>query len=82
MTSSITKLQFTTMVSKRFFVMLILIILGKNSVKEENIHLYLASLIEELQRLWKGVKTIDGSVLEKAHSSVESIYSTNSNFNF
>ena len=41
----------------------------------------LAPLIEELQRLWKGVMTTDGSVLEKASSSEESIYSTNPNFN-
>ena len=60
--------------------MLILIISGKDSVKEENIHVYLAPLIEELQRLWKWVKAIDGSVLEKVHSSVESIHNTNPNF--
>ena len=60
--------------------MLILIISGKDSVKEENIHVYLAPLIEELQRLWKGVKAIDGSLLEKVHSSVESDHNTNPNF--
>ena len=57
-----------------------LIISDKNSVKEENIHVYLTPLIEELQRLWKGVKATDGLVLEKAHSSVESNHNTNPNF--
>ena len=60
--------------------MLTLIIPDKDSVKEENIHVYLAPLIEELQRLWKEVKSIDGSILEKAHSSVESNHITNPNF--
>ena len=69
------------LVTKRFFVMLTLIIPGKESVKEDNIHVYLAPLIEELQRLWKGVMTTDGSVLENASSSEGSIYSTNPNFN-
>ena len=68
------------LVTKRFFVMLTLIIPGKDSVKEENIHVYLAPLIEELQKLWKGVKAIDGSVLEKVYSSVESNDNTNPNF--
>jgi hypothetical protein len=61
--------------------MLTLIIPGKDSVKEKNIHMYLAPLIEELQRLWKGVKATNGSILEKAHASVESIHFTNPNLN-
>ena len=39
------------LITKRFFVMLTLVIPGKESVKEENLHVYLAPLIEQLQRL-------------------------------
>ena len=68
------------LVTKRFFVMLTLIIPGKDNMKKENIHVFLAPLVEE-QRLWKGVKVIDASILEKAQSNVKRIYSTNPNFN-
>ena len=68
------------LVTKRFFVMLSLIIPGKESVKEENIHVYLAPLVEELQRLWEGVKAKDGSILEKTHECVENTHNTNPNF--
>ena len=60
--------------------MLPLIIPSKDSVKEENIHVYLAPLVEELQRLWEGVQTKDGSLLEKAHESIEDKHNTNPNF--
>ena len=69
------------LLKKRCFVMLTLIIPEKESVKEENIYVYLTPLIKELQRLWKWVMTIDGSVLEKASSCEGSIYFTNLNFN-
>src|SRR5579875_2573792 len=77
MASDIVKLQFTTVASyEKIFCDANLIIPGKESVKEENIHVYLAPLIEELQRLWKGVKATDGSILEKVHASVEGIHFT------
>ena len=60
--------------------MLTLIIPGKDSVKEENIHVYLAPLVEELQRLWEGVIAEDGSLLEEAHESVEDKHNTNPNY--
>ncbi len=39
--------------------MLTLLIQGKEFVKNENINVYLQPLVEKLQELWKGVKTID-----------------------
>jgi hypothetical protein len=39
--------------------MLILLILGKESIKSNNVDVYLAPLVEELQELWKGVDTWD-----------------------
>jgi hypothetical protein len=43
---------------KEFFVMLSLIIPGKESIKDTN----MAPLIEELQELWRGVIAFDVSV--------------------
>ena len=68
------------LVTKRFFLMLTLIIPGKDNMKEENIHVYLAPLVEELERLWEGVEANDGLLLEKAHESVEDKHDTNPNF--
>ena len=68
------------LITKHFFVMLTLTIPGKESVKGKNIQVYLAPIIEELHRLWKGVKAIDGSLLEKAHEYVEDNDNTNPNF--
>jgi hypothetical protein len=39
--------------------MLILIILGKESMKMHNIDVYMAPLIEKLQMLWRGVVAYD-----------------------
>jgi hypothetical protein len=41
--------------------MLVLLIPGKESVTSENIDVYLAPLIEELQQLWHGVKMLSMS---------------------
>lgn len=49
------------LVTKRFFLMLVLLIPGKESVTSENIDVYLAPLIEELQQLWHGVNAVDVS---------------------
>jgi len=43
------------LITKNFFVMLALIILGQESIKLHNIDIYVAPLIEELQVLWRGV---------------------------
>jgi hypothetical protein len=45
--------------TKRFFVMLILLILGKESIKNKNIDVYLQPLVEELEELWKEMKAYD-----------------------
>jgi hypothetical protein len=47
------------LVTKNFFVMLVLLIVGKESVKMHNFDIYMAPLIEELQLLWKGVLAYD-----------------------
>jgi len=39
--------------------MLTLLILGKESVKSENIDVYLQPLVEKLLELWKSVRTLD-----------------------
>jgi len=49
------------MVTKRFFVMLSLLIPGKQSVKSDNIDVYLEPLIDELLLLWSGVPAVDMS---------------------
>lgn len=47
------------MVTKRFFVMLSLLIPGKESVKSGNIDVYLEPLVDELLVLWDGVPAVD-----------------------
>lgn len=49
------------LVTKRFFLMLALLIPGKESVTSENVDVYLAPLIEELQQLWEGIAAVDAS---------------------
>ena len=49
------------LVTKRFFLMLALLIPGKESVTSENVDVYLAPLIEELQQLWEGIDAVDAS---------------------
>ena len=53
------------LVTKPFFIMLALLIPGKESVTLENIDVYLAPLIEELLELWEGVLATD--VSEEPH---------------
>jgi len=47
------------LVTKRFFVILSLIISGPKSVKVANFDVYLEPVIEELEELWKGVAGLD-----------------------
>jgi hypothetical protein len=47
------------LVTKRYFLMLALIILGKKSVIYGNLDVYLQPLIKELQVLWQGVQAFD-----------------------
>jgi hypothetical protein len=47
------------LVTKRYFLMLALIIFGNKSVKAENVDVYMQLLIEELQVLWTSVQTFD-----------------------
>ena len=49
------------LVTKNFFMMLALIIPGKESVTDKNVDVYMTPLIEELQELWKGIDCLDGS---------------------
>jgi len=49
------------MVTKRFFVMLSLLIPGKESVKSANIDVYMEPLVDELLLLWDGVLAVDMS---------------------
>jgi hypothetical protein len=49
------------LVTKRFFLKLVLLIPGKESVTSDNIDVYMALLIEELQELWGGVDVVDVS---------------------
>jgi len=49
------------LVTKNFFMMLTLLIPGKESVIDKNMDVYLAPLIEELQELWEGTVCVDGS---------------------
>ena len=46
------------LITKRFFLMLVLLIPRKESVTLESIDVYLAPLIEELQQLWHGVNVV------------------------
>jgi hypothetical protein len=52
------------LVTEKFFVMLALIILSKESIRMHNIDVYMALLIEELQELWKGVVAYDVAKVE------------------
>ena len=45
--------------TKNFFVMLALLIPGKQSVTSQYFDVYLAPLVEELQQLWNGVLAYD-----------------------
>ena len=45
--------------TKKFFVMLVLLIPGKQSVTSHFFDVYLAPLVEELQQLWKGMLAYD-----------------------
>ena len=45
--------------TKKFFIMLVLLIPGKQSVTAQFFDVYLAPLVEELQQLWKGVIAYD-----------------------
>jgi hypothetical protein len=47
------------LVRKKFFLLLFLIILGPYSVKSSNFDVYLAPMLEELTKLWKGVRGVD-----------------------
>ena len=49
-------------ITKIFFVMLSLIIPGKELVRDQNINVYLQPLVEELELLWHGVLTYDVSL--------------------
>jgi Fe2+ transport system protein B len=53
------------LVTKNFFVILTLIIPGKESMKMHNINVYMAPLIKELQVLWKGVAAYDVARVER-----------------
>ncbi len=44
------------LMTKRFFMMLSLIMLSLKSVKIANFDLYLELMVEELEQLWKGVR--------------------------
>ena len=48
------------LVTKNFFMMLTLLIPGKESVTDKNVDVYLAPLIKELQQLWEGIDCVDG----------------------
>jgi hypothetical protein len=50
------------LVTKRYFLMLALIILGKESVISGNLDVYLQPLIKELQVLWQGVQAFDATL--------------------
>jgi hypothetical protein len=45
--------------TKKFFIMLALLIPGKQSVTSEFFDVYMEPLVEELVELWKGVKAYD-----------------------
>jgi hypothetical protein len=45
--------------TKKFFLVLVLLIPRKESVNNDNIDVYLIPLVEELQELWKGVDVWD-----------------------
>ncbi len=47
------------LVTKKFLLLLSLIIPGSDNVKSSNFDVYLALVLEELTKLWKGVKGVD-----------------------
>jgi hypothetical protein len=47
------------LVTKKFFLLLSMIIPRSSSVKSNNFDVYLAPVFEELVELWKGVRTVD-----------------------
>jgi hypothetical protein len=49
------------LVTKRFFIMLALLIPGKESITSENLDTYLAPLVEQLLELWEGIRAVDVS---------------------
>jgi len=49
--------------TKKFFLVLVLLIPRKKSVNNDNIDVYLIPLVEELQELWKGVDVWDFACL-------------------
>jgi hypothetical protein len=49
------------LVTKKFFLQLCILISGKDSPSQENIGVFLRPLLDELQRLWKGVPAQDFS---------------------
>ena len=55
------------LVTKRFFVMLALIIPGKEAVKDHNFDVYLAPVLEELLQLWQGVWAYDVAAINGNH---------------
>ena len=56
------------MVTKRFFVMLSLLIPGKESVTSGNVDVYLEPLVDELLVLWDGVPAVDMSDSPRANN--------------
>jgi hypothetical protein len=48
------------LVTKKFFMLLSIIILGPDNVKSANFDVLITSLIEELQELWEGVRGCHG----------------------
>jgi hypothetical protein len=50
--------------TKRLFVMMVLLILGKESIKNDNINVYLQSLVQEFKKIWEMINTIDVTRLE------------------
>jgi hypothetical protein len=47
------------LVTKKFFVILCILISGKESPTSENIDIYLSPLVDELRELWEGVEVFD-----------------------
>jgi len=47
------------LVTKKFFMIVFLIIPGPESVRSSNFDVYISPLLEELQELWKGVEGLD-----------------------
>ena len=49
------------LLTKRFFIVMSILISGKESPTNKNIDVFIAPLVEELQELWEGVAAIDAS---------------------